>query len=118
VVLLGRASGAWIDLSRRCEKTKSVSNFYDLLILDLSVRAARDYFEEIAVRPNRGCREMAQFQASHIVLRHYVLDAIDLDFETVVLTSLVRTIDVLFILTHRNLHNWYRGIMIPRYHGS
>jgi len=88
---------ARIDLRRRRKKAQSVPHFYFLMIQNFPVGPPRHNFEQIAVRPNRRCREMPKLEPRPETLGHREMLAIDLNLEVVMLV-MVLVFVVVFVL--------------------
>jgi hypothetical protein len=70
------------------EKAQSIPNLNQLIVSDLSVRAARHHLEQIAVGSDRRFRDLSKLQPSHLTQRDGVVGAVDLNFEMMLLWSL------------------------------
>ena len=74
---------AGIDLCGCGKEALSVANLDHFIVGDLAIRSSRNNLEQIPIRPNRGRRNVAQLEASHLALCDRIVHAVNLDVELV-----------------------------------
>jgi predicted transcriptional regulator len=74
-----------IDVVRRREESKSVTDLYDGLVLDQAILFSGSDLVEVAVLGNGWRRDMPELLAGHLPLVNYVVNSVNLDVELVLM---------------------------------